>query len=105
MLDLVDFDHEDRLKELLAAFEQKAKLIRILGACLESQNSGIRILIGRENTAREMQECTVIMAPLHYQRRVVGALGVVGPVRMEYDRAIKTVEYVAHLCSKLLSSN
>jgi len=36
---------------------------------------------------------------------VMGALGVVGPTRMEYDRAITAVEYVAHLCSKLLSSN
>jgi heat-inducible transcriptional repressor len=105
ILDLPDFEDTGKLRELLAAFEQKAKLIRILGACLQSQNYGVRILIGRENTASEMQECTVIMAPLHYRRRVVGALGVVGPVRMEYDRAIKAVEYVAHLCSRLLSSN
>ena len=105
ILDLPDFEDTGKLRELLAAFEQKAKLIRILGACLQSQNHGVRILIGSENTASEMQECSVIMAPLHYQRRVVGALGVVGPVRMEYDRAIKAVEYVAHLCSRLLSSN
>jgi len=42
---------------------------------------------------------------LHYRDRSVGALGVVGPMRMEYDRAISTVDYIAHLCSRLLSSN
>jgi heat-inducible transcriptional repressor len=52
-----------------------------------------------------MQHCTVIVAPYCYRERVVGALGVVGPTRMEYDRAITTVDYIAHLCSKLLSAN
>jgi heat-inducible transcriptional repressor len=51
-----------------------------------------------------MQNCTIIAAPYRYRNRVVGALGVVGPTRMEYDRAISTVDYVAHLCSKLLSA-
>jgi len=45
------------------------------------------------------------VAPLHYRNRAVGALGVVGPIRMEYDRAMSTVGYVAHLCSLLLNSN
>jgi transcriptional regulator of heat shock response len=35
----------------------------------------------------------------------VGALGVVGPMRMEYDRAISTVDFIAHVCSRLLSAN
>ena len=105
MVNLPEFEDAGRIRELLAAFEQKAKLIRILSACLESRNNGVRILIGQENAAIEMQGCTVIMAPLHYQRRVVGALGVVGPTRMEYDRARTAVEYIAHLCSRLLSRN
>jgi len=46
-----------------------------------------------------------VVAPLHYRDRSVGALGVVGPMRMEYDRAISTVDYIAHVCSRLLSSN
>jgi heat-inducible transcriptional repressor len=65
----------------------------------------VRILIGRENSEKQMQHCTLVAAPLYYRDRAVGALGVVGPLRMEYDRAISTVDYVAHLCSRLLSSN
>ncbi len=105
ILDHVEFDNIRKIKELLETFEEKAKLVRILSACLTTREPGVRILIGRENSESWMYDCTLIVAPLHYRDRVVGALGVVGPTRMEYDRAISTVDYIAHLCSRLLSSN
>lgn len=105
MLDQPEFVDVHRVKELLETFEQKAKLIKILTACLESSRSRVCILIGRENPAAEMRHCTLIVAPYCYRKRTVGALGVVGPTRMEYDRAIRTVEYVAELTSRLLSTN
>jgi len=105
ILDGPEFEDGRRIKELLAALEEKAKLIKILSACLDSSTSGVRILIGHENPERRMHHCTFIVAPLRYRQRAVGALGVIGPTRMEYERAITTVDYVAHLTSKLLSIN
>lgn len=105
MLDQPEFMDGRRLRDLLTAFEEKAKLARILSACLESSAPGVRVFIGGENTDAEMRHCTIIAAPYRYRNRAVGALGVVGPTRMEYDRAMTTVEYVAHLTSRLLSAN
>jgi heat-inducible transcriptional repressor len=105
ILDHVEFDDVRKIKELLETFEEKAKLVRILSACLNRWEPGVRILIGHENSESRMHNCTLVVAPLHYRDRAVGALGVVGPTRMEYDRAISTVDYIAHLCSRLLSSN
>jgi heat-inducible transcriptional repressor len=105
ILDHVEFDDICKIKELLETFEEKAKLVRILSACLNTREAGVRILIGRENSESRMHNCALVVAPLHYRDRAVGALGVVGPTRMEYDRAISTVDYIAHLCSRLLSSN
>lgn len=104
-LDLPEFEDARKIKDLLATFEEKATLVKILNACLQSSHLGVRILIGRENPTSEMRECTLIVAPYCYHDRVVGALGVVGPTRMEYDRAIPTVDYVARLCSEILSAN
>jgi heat-inducible transcriptional repressor len=104
-LDLREFENVRKIKRLLVTFEEKASLVNILNACLQTSGDGVRIFIGRENTTREMQECALIVAPYRYRDRVVGALGVVGPTRMEYGRAITAVDYVAHLCSKLLSIN
>ena len=105
ILDHVEFDDIRKIKALLETFEEKAKLVSILTACLKTRETGVRILIGRENLEGGMHNCTVVVAPLHYRDRTVGALGVVGPMRMEYDRAISTVDYIAHVCSRLLSSN
>jgi len=105
ILEQPEFDDARKIKELLVAFEEKAKLIKILGSCLQSSESGVQIVIGEENPANEMRHCALVVAPLVYRSRIVGALGVVGPTRMEYGRAVTTVEYVAHLCNRLLSIN
>jgi heat-inducible transcriptional repressor len=105
ILDHMEIDDICKIKELLETFEEKAKLVRILSACLNTREAGVRILIGRENSEDRMHNCTLVVAPLHYRDRTVGALGVVGPMRMEYERAIGTVDYIAQLCSRLLSSN
>ena len=104
-LDQESFLDVRKIRRLLGTFEEKAKLVKILSACLESQGSGVRVFIGKENPTREMHECALILAPFRYRERVVGALGVVGPLRMEYDRTISAVDYVAHLSSKILSAN
>jgi heat-inducible transcriptional repressor len=105
ILEQPEFEDVRRIKQLLLAFEEKAKLIEILGSCLQSSEVGVQIVIGEENPSDEMRHCALVVAPLRYRSRVVGALGVVGPTRMEYDRAVTTVDYVAHLCNRLLSIN
>ena len=105
ILEQPEFEDARRIKQLLLAFEEKAKIIRILESCLQSSEAGVQIVIGEENSADEMRHCALVVAPLLYRSRVVGALGVVGPTRMEYDRAVTTVDYVAHLCNRLLSVN
>ncbi len=105
ILDRPEFEDLRKIKDLFETLEEKAKLVKILNACLQSHGRGVKILIGRENLTSEMHECALILAPYHYRDRVVGALGVVGPRRMKYDRAIPTVNYVAHACTRLLNSN
>jgi heat-inducible transcriptional repressor len=100
-----EFADAGAFRGLLKAFEEKVKLVKILSACVATPGSGVVTVIGRENPEREMQNCTMIVAPYRYRDRAVGALGVVGPTRIEYDRAISMVDYVAHLCTKLLSAS
>jgi len=105
ILDQAEFEDVRKLKDLLATLEEKAKLVKILNACLQSHGRGVKIMIGRENLTSEMYDCALILAPFYYRDRVVGALGVVGPRRMRYDRAIPAVGYVAHVCTRLLNTN
>ena len=105
ILEQPEFEDVRKIRQLLMAFEERAKLIEILGSVLRSSGTGVQVVIGKENPADEMRHCALVMAPLRYGSRTVGALGVVGPTRMAYDRAVTTVEYVAHLCNRLLSVN
>jgi heat-inducible transcriptional repressor len=105
ILEQPEFEDVRKIRQLLLAFEERAKLIDILGSFLHSSSTGVQIVIGKENPSDEMCHCALVMAPLRYGSRIVGALGVVGPTRMEYARAVTTVEYVAHLCNRLLSVN
>lgn len=105
ILEQPEFEDVSKFRQLLLALEEKARLIEILGSFLHSSSAGVQIVIGEENPASEMRHCALVIAPLRYGSRIVGALGVVGPTRMEYDRAVTTVEYVAHLCNRLLSIN
>ena len=105
ILEQPGFAEAGHVRDLLAAIEQKIKVVRILGACLETPGLGVQALIGRENPNHEMRQCTFILAPYHYRNRPVGALGVIGPTRMEYDSAINMVAYISQLTSTLLSAN
>ncbi|MGH9470117.1 MAG: heat-inducible transcriptional repressor HrcA, partial [Terriglobia bacterium] len=105
LLDQPEFLDVEKLKELWTAVDEKAKMVKILSACLDAPHRGVQALIGRENPHSEMRQCSVILAPYHYRQRPVGALGVIGPTRMEYDLALTTVEYIAQVTSRVLSAN
>ncbi len=105
ILEHAEYEDVQKIKQLVKALEEKAKLAAILEACLQTAGTGVRILIGREISDTQMHHCTLVVAPLIYRNRAVGALGVVGPIRMEYDRAMSAVGCVARVCNRLLSSN
>ncbi|MDQ3012845.1 MAG: heat-inducible transcriptional repressor HrcA, partial [Acidobacteriota bacterium] len=99
-----DFADTERMRELLRVFEEKSRLIKILTECLGSDappHVGIRI--GGENSLPSLSRCAVITSHYGYGDQVVGSIGVVGPVRMEYARMIGIVNYVARLLEQALA--
>ena len=65
---------------------------------------GIQIFIGSENQLFQHTGCALIVAPYANESgRVVGAIGVLGPSRMRYQRIIPMVDYTAKLIGKTLS--
>ena len=69
------FDNR-KIQALLETFEEKAKVVRILNACLKTREAGVRILIGRENLEGGMHNCTLVVGafalPGSYRRSVRG---------------------------------
>jgi heat-inducible transcriptional repressor len=62
----------------------------------------VQVFIGRENKEKAMRDCSVIVTRYGIPGEVGGALGVMGPIRMEYDRAIPTVRFLSKVMSELV---
>jgi heat-inducible transcriptional repressor len=67
------------------------------------QRGGLQIIIGGEGRWEELSEVSVVLARYGIHDQAIGALGVLGPIRMQYDRAVSVVRYVSQLMSDLIS--
>jgi len=91
----------ERIRSLFDALETKQSLLRLIDAT--SLADGVQIFIGAENELFQVAGCAMIVAPFsNGSDRVVGAIGVVGPMRMNYARIIPMVDYTAKLVGRLL---
>ncbi len=101
-----DFADVERLRELLRVFEEKNRLVKILTECLSgAPEQPVSIRIGAENSLPSLSRCTVISSHYGYENQIVGSVGVVGPIRMEYARMIGLVNYVARLLEESLAES
>lgn len=102
-----DFGNFERLRELLRTIEEKSRLVQVLNECMGrdyAQNGNVQVVIGSENTASSLQNCTLITAPYKISNgNAIGTLSVLGPTRIEYARMIAIVSYVAKILEKTMS--
>jgi heat-inducible transcriptional repressor len=92
----------DRLRMLFDDLEKKESLSDILN--LAEGGQGVRIFIGSENTLFSLSGSSLIVAPYrNSDDRIIGAVGVIGPTRLNYARIVPMVDYTAQLMSRLNS--
>jgi heat-inducible transcriptional repressor len=97
-----EFYNISRMTELFRAFEEKATMVRLLDKLVEPK--GVQIAIGSESQVQEMEDCSLITSTYGCAGRVWGALGVIGPRRMNYSRVIPLVDYTAKLLTEVLET-
>jgi len=95
-----EFSEIENVRPIIRILEEQGLLEAILAEVLSS--SGVQVIIGGEGRWDELSECSIVLAPYGEVGRAMGALGVLGPMRMRYGRAISTVRYVADLLSGLI---
>ena len=98
---LMALDDLERIRHLFDDLENKKGLIQLLG--LAETGEGIRIFIGAENKLFSMSGSSLIVAPYrNSEEKIVGALGIIGPTRMNYARIIPMVDYTARIIGRLI---
>ncbi|GAB5389432.1 MAG: heat-inducible transcriptional repressor HrcA [Alphaproteobacteria bacterium] len=102
--DVQKIEDLDRIRALFEALETRDTLINLVEASQSAE--GVQIFIGAENPLFSHSGCAVVLSPWHNEKgNVVGAVGVIGPVRLNYSRIIPMVDYTAQVVSRLLGGD
>jgi heat-inducible transcriptional repressor len=88
--------------QALRILEQRDLLEEILAEALAPGVQGVQVMIAGEGRWEELSQCSMVLSHYGITGQATGALGVLGPTRLHYGRAISTVRYVAGLMSDLL---
>lgn len=93
-----DLEH---VRGLYDALETKESWIKLLD--LARGGEGVQIFIGAENDLFSLAGCSVVVAPYrNSEQQIVGAVGVIGPTRINYARIIPVVDYTAQIVGRLV---
>lgn len=91
----------ERVRQLFDDLERTKELVQLLDVA--GQGDSVRIYIGSENPLFSLSGSSLIVAPyMNAERKVVGALGVIGPTRLNYARVIPVVDYTAQVIGRML---
>jgi heat-inducible transcriptional repressor len=92
----------ERIRTLFDDLERKRDIAEFLE--LAEEGDGVRIFIGSENKLFSLSGSSLVVSPyMNADRKVVGAVGVIGPKRLNYGRIVPIVDYTAQLVGKLIS--
>jgi heat-inducible transcriptional repressor len=92
----------DRIRSLFDDLERKRDITEFLE--LAEEGEGVRIFIGSENKLFSLSGSSLVVSPyMDANRRIVGAVGVIGPTRLNYGRIVPIVDYTAQLVGRMLS--
>lgn len=92
----------ERIRLLFEDLDSKKELTKLLSAAEAAE--GVRIFIGSENKLFSLSGSSLVVAPYHDDAgTIVGAVGVIGPTRLNYQRIVPVVDYTASLVSRLVS--
>ncbi len=98
LLSFPEYSNIERAKQLLEFLDDKSNLHRAV-AIRENQN--VRIAIGSENKAIELQDCSIVVSSYNIDGKVVGTIGLIGPTRMNYSKAVSNLEFLTDQLNKL----
>ncbi len=92
----------DLIRSLFDDLERKRDIAQFLD--LAEEGDGVRIFIGSENKLFSLSGSSLVVSPyMNADRKIIGAVGVIGPTRLNYGRIVPIVDYTAQLVGKLVS--
>ncbi|WP_126975251.1 heat-inducible transcriptional repressor HrcA [Frigidibacter oleivorans] len=102
LINAAEAEELNRIRELFDDLERKRDIADFLE--LAETGEGVRIFIGSENKLFSLSGSSLVVSPyMNADRKIIGAVGVIGPTRLNYGRIVPIVDYTAQLVGRLLS--
>jgi len=102
LLEYPEFSETEAMRALFTAFEDKRRLMNLLNEV--AQAGQMRIVLGREAAAAALSGLALVASPYTRGDRTVGALGIIGPQRLDYAEVVPVVDYAARVVSGILGN-
>jgi heat-inducible transcriptional repressor len=93
-------EDRERLREMLGALEAKQRLVDLLNAYVDARQESVRVVFDLEEQAPEMAGLVLIAARATVGGESLGTVGVIGPKRMQYERTMSAVGYIAQMLER-----
>ncbi len=100
LLEYPEYSDSEKLRALLGKIETSGDELRRL---MDEGGEGVNVYIGSESTIEEMGNSALVFKPIKVNGRTVGAVGVIGPLRMDYGRVLATIDSLSGNISDIMS--
>lgn len=103
-----EFDTPDRLRGIVELIENENIIVHLIEEAQESvqakaNKDGVKVIIGKENRDSKINDCSIVTAQ-YCVGDVMGTVGLIGPTRMDYAKAVRVIDYVAKRLSVTLTA-
>jgi heat-inducible transcriptional repressor len=96
-----DFADYEKVRNIFKVIDEKKMLCDLLEK--KVSHEGVKVIIGEETPCKELQECSIVTSTYRSGDKTLGALGIIGPKRMEYSKMIALVDYFSKLINNTLN--
>ena len=102
LLQYPEYSNKDQLRELLGAFEKKEDILELVSS---PDSDGVNVVIGSESSVKVMNNSALVFKPVVRDGKTLGAIGIIGPRRMDYAKVVATIEGLAGNVECILNEN
>ena len=99
LLSFPEYSNVSKAKELLEFLDNKNNIHKAIAL---GENKKVKIIIGDENDVVELKDCSIILSPYNAGNKGYGIIGLVGPTRMNYSKAVSNIEFLTRQFEHLL---
>ena len=92
LLQYPEYSNKEQLRELLGALESKDDILELVS---DPESEGVNVVIGSESSVKVMNNSALVFKPVVRDGKTLGAIGIIGPRRMDYAKVVATIEGLA----------